>query len=202
MVVLEKEDASAAAKHMLDRLAEGSTLAHLTVKFIDLTRGSFVVIAPESATHSHRIDFQSSNHALRGDEEIRFARLLKLFIRDPDCAVVLQELHATLSDPWMKDFSYRHLAIQCGSELYWRVSGKDLSSLSDESIEEVIDAASPFPFTAFFYVDGISLNKAELETVDLRHVVDKIVAIAVSAFDYRSYLIWWNEELRALPREI
>ena len=118
--------------------------------------------------------------------EIIFARFIRRYIVDPDCAVLLQDLEARLTYPFVEAIAQRYLAIQHDAELYWRVSGDKLAEGSDEDMAEVLSLSGRFPFTAFLYVNGISHEESNLVEADFIHVVKNLVAVVVSVFDYDS----------------
>jgi hypothetical protein len=199
MVDVVAEEIPGALKHLLACLAQGTTLARMTAQSVDFSRGRFVVVAPKAALQHHPVDFRSSNQRLNRDEDILFARFVRGYLSDPDCAVLLQDLEARLTDPFMDKIAQRHLAIEYHDELYWRVNSDTLATKSDEDALKILNLASPFPFTAFLYVDGLSKEKSKLSDADLLHVVDNLVALVVSVFDFDSYLIWWKDEIRPFP---
>jgi hypothetical protein len=190
---------SQAEKYMKDKLSEGTTLARLVAERTDLSVGIFRLPMPEISDPSEPLDLESGNVHLARDEEESFARVIRAFISNPACALIMQDNEAKMSDPIMEKLPYRHLAVEYGAEVYWRVAGAGLAGVSDNEMLDVVNSTSYFPWTGFFYRDGVSPSIGELTDEDLEHVIRKLVGIAVSAFDYRSFLIWWRDDLCGFP---
>lgn len=199
MPFIDVIDKRRAAEYVKDQLSRGTTLASLVARTIDLSRGCYRVAMPETKDQSGQFDLRWEMFRLAGDEEALFARVIKMFVRSPKCAVILQDTMKSMSDPCMSDAPYRTLAITYQKELYWTVAGAKLAQLPDDKMLDVINHASFWPFSAFFYIDAISKAKGELEDADLQLIVKQLVGVAVGAFDDRSYLVWWRDDLRPFP---
>jgi hypothetical protein len=154
---------------------------------------------PETKDQARQFDLRWDTFRLAGDEEALFARAIKMFVHNPKCGVILQDTMKSISDPCMSDAPYRTLAVTYEKELYWTVAGAELAELSDDAMGDVINHASFWPFAAFFYIDGISKTTGELDDADLQFIVKQLVGVAVGAFDDRSYLVWWRDDLRPFP---
>jgi hypothetical protein len=79
------------------------------------------------------------------------------------------------------------------------VADAKLANLSDDEMGDLINYGSFWPFSAFFYVNGLSPTKSELNDADLQLIVNRLVGVAVGAFDDRSYLVWWRDDLWPFP---
>ncbi len=199
MPFIDVDDKQRAAEYVKDQLSQGSTLAKLVARSIDLSRGRYRVGMPGTKDQATQFDFRWETFRLAGDEEKLFARAIKMFVRNPKNGVILQDTMKSISDPCMSDAPYRTLAITYAKELYWTIAGAELAKLSDDAMGDIINHASFWPFSAFFYVDGISKTKRELNDADLQLIVEQLVGLAVGAFDDRSYLVWWREDLGPFP---
>jgi hypothetical protein len=197
MAFRDVRNAAQAEKYMREQLSEGTTLARLVVKRIDFARGGFRIAMPETVDKTEPLDFNSGNLRLAGDEQTALARVIKSFIREPSCTLLMQDSEARISE--IRDLPYGKLAIPYSAEVYWRVAGSELAHLSDDQMLDVVHSTSYFPFTAFFYCDGLPLIKTALNDADLQHVTEKLLGIVVGAFDFRSSLIWWRDDLRPFP---
>lgn len=192
-------DKRRASEYVKDQLSQGTTLAKLVAQSIDLSRGRYRVAMPESREQGKEFNLKWETFRLAGDEEDTFARLIKSFICNEECDVILQDTGTSVSYPYFAKLPYRNLAMTYAEEVYWNVSDAQLADLSDDAMGNVINHASFWPFSAFFFVDGISKGKAELEDTDLQLIVKQLVGVAVGAFDDRSYLVWWRDDLRPFP---
>jgi hypothetical protein len=195
----ELRNPSQAEKYMADQLSEGTTLARLVLKGIDFALGRFRVAMPETVEQAPLLDFRSGNVHLAGDEEEMLAGVINSFIREPNCALLIQDSEASMLDPWLQSFPHRELAIPYSGELYWRIAGATLANLSKDQMLEVINGASYFPWLGFFYFNGVPQTKTVLTDADLEHVARNLVGLAAGALDYRSFLIWWRDDLRPFP---
>lgn len=184
---------------MAGELREGTSLARLALQTIDLSRGTFRLPIPEALAQDDSFELSSGNVRLNGDEEEDFSRVVRTFVSTPGCALIMQDDESKPSDPGLRELPYYRFAVAYGTEVYWRVAGTELGALSVGQILDVVYSASHFPWTGFFYRNGISSEAGELTSQDLEHVVTNLVGIAVSALDYRSYLIWWRDDLQPFP---
>ncbi len=199
MAIQVIRDVSRAQRYMLDKLAQGTSLARLIIKKNDFSRGTFRLPMAEAIHQGQPLDFGSGNLSLAKDEEKTFARVVRSFIGRPGSALLMQDTEARMSDPVMERLAYRHLAVEYGEEVYWRVAGVDLAELSDDQMLDVIHSTSYFAWTGFFYSDGISRTIGELDEADVEHVATHLIGVAVGALDYRSFLIWWRDDLCPFP---
>ena len=189
-----------AESYMRDVLAQGTTLARLVLNRVDFRLGTFRLPMPETIDQKQGLDLRSGNVRLAKDEEAAFAAVIRSFIRAGNAAVLMQELEASMSELSSgKLLAYRHLAVPYNDEVYWRVSGADLAMMSDDEMLNVMNNASYLPWTGFFYFDGISRTKRLISDMDLESVMTNLVGVAVSAFDYRSFLVWWRDDLVPFP---
>lgn len=190
-----------AAENYLSRhLAEGTTLARLISDQIDFSLGIFRVIIPESADTDLSLDFSSGNSRLSGDEEVSFACLIRSFTSDPGCALLIQDNEFTISELSVgQQLPYGHLAVSYNTEVYWAVSKSVLNELTDDQILDIVHNASYFPWLGFFYLNGLNTDVNRLSDHFIKHFGRRIIGIAVGAFDYRSFLIWWRDDLVPFP---
>jgi hypothetical protein len=192
-------DEQRAAEYVKGELSGGTTLAKLVASSIDLSRGRYRVAMPETQDQLKEFNLRWETFRLTGDEEVLFGRVIKTFVRIPECAVILQDTLKSISDAYMPDMPYRALAIPYQKEVYWTVTGSEMAELSDDAMGDLINHASFWPFSAFFYIEGISRAKSELNDGDLQLIVNRLVGLAVGAFDDRSYLVWWRDDVRPFP---
>lgn len=198
MAIQEIRHPSLAQEYMVDELSAGTTLAGLVLKGTDFSRGSFRVAMPTTVRQDKVLDFRQSLRLDR-DEEMTLARIIKYFIRDPKAAVLLQDTQKSISDPGLAHLKNKELMIPFEAEYYWTIAGRGLSEISDTKMLEIVYSASYYPFSAFFYFDDVTIGRQSLEHDDLTHVVTNLVGIAVGAFDDRSFLIWWRDDLCLFP---
>lgn len=198
MAVQEITHPSLAQKYMVDELSAGTTLAGLVLKGTDFTRGSFRVAMPATVEQDKVLNFRQSLRLDR-DEEMTLARLIKCFIWDPKSAVLLQDTQKSISDPGLANLKNKELMIPFDAEFYWTIADRGLSEIPDAKMLEIVYSASYYPFSAFFYFDDVTIGKQSLRQDDLTHVVTNLVGVAVGAFDDRSFLIWWRDDLCPFP---
>jgi hypothetical protein len=195
-------DKQRAAEYVRDQLSRGTTLSRWVQRSVDLSRGRIRIAVPEGRQVTQTLDFRFETFSL-GQSATDFARLVRSFIGDPKNAILLQDTQLSISDPeFSTNLPYSSLAVSYQNEVYWAVSGGELAQFPDDKMLEVINWASFFPFSAFFYIDEISKTKGRLEDSDLQLIVKHLVGLAVGAFDDRSYLVWWRDDLRPFPPAI
>jgi hypothetical protein len=199
MAFIDLIDQQRAAEYVKAQLSQGTTLSRLVVRSADLSGGHFRVAMPESKNQGADFDLRWDTR-LGGDEEATFARLIKSYIRHDRCGVILQDTGTSVNYPYFAKLQYKRLAKTFDEEVYWSVAETKLADLSDDEMGTVINYASFWPFSAFFYIDGISATKGELlHDADLQSIVKQLVGVAVGAFDDRSYLVWWRDDLLPFP---
>jgi hypothetical protein len=192
-------EAQAATKYVQDELSGGATLAKLVARSIDLSGGSLRVAMPVGM-NPEGLDFRYETfNSKQTDRETDFARFIKSFISAEGCGVLLQNMNMSMSDPHFAELPYRNLAMPYAGEVYWNVADAKLANLSDDEMGDLINYGSFWPFSAFFYVNGLSPTKSELNDADLQLIVNRLVGVAVGAFDDRSYLVWWRDDLWPFP---
>jgi hypothetical protein len=191
-------DKQRAIEYVRDQLSRGTALAKLLARSIDLSRGRCRVAMPEAKDQGEGFDLRWETFRLVGDEETIFARLIKSFISNEECHIILQDANTSVSFPYFAKRTYRRLARLYAGEVYW-CADTTQANLSDDEMNTLINHASFWPFSAFFYTDGISDTKAELDDADFQLIVKGLVGIAVGAFDDRSYLVWWRDDVRPFP---
>ncbi len=194
MAIREIADVVGAEKYMREQLTDGTTLAHLVLNRIDFGRGKFRIAMPDSVDQSPPFDFKCENFSMNGDEEMVVARVIKSFISDPNCAVIMQETEKEISDPCLTEDD-KNLLVSYKDELYWAVAGPQSARISDEEMLALIRGPSTDPFSAFFYVGTVPTSKTLTEG-DLERISAELVGIAVDALDFESFLLWWRDEVR------
>ncbi|MGB8411765.1 MAG: hypothetical protein WCE23_02960 [Candidatus Binatus sp.] len=200
MAIREIADVVGAEKYMREQLTDGTTIAHLVLNRIDLSRGKFRIAMPDIVDQNPPFDFKSDRR-LDGDEEMAVARVIKSFISDPNCVVLMQETQIGKSDrfsteSWFLEKAWQeNLALNYKDELYWPVAGPEFARISDEEMLGVVRSASAYPFSAFLYVGTVPSSKT-LTDRDLERILTKLVGVTVDAFDGRSFLLWWRDEVR------
>ena len=199
MPFLNVDNTRRASEYLLDQLSQGTTLSRLVRESVDFSLGRIRVAIPPGMKASEDLDFRYETFPLRQTGENDFARLLKSFISTEECDVILQDTQISMSDPGIADLPWGKLAIPYRKEVYWNVADAELANLSDEEMSGLISHASFWPFSAFFYIDQSSQPKDELNDADLQFIVKQLVGVAVGAFDDRSYLVWWRDDLRPFP---
>jgi hypothetical protein len=190
------ENRSQALAFLRKELSEGSTLAKLVLRRTDFEHGGFFTGIPENIDQN-QLDFRSSIGGL-SREPMAFARLIKAFISRPDYAVLLEDTEPLTSDLLKVDSKYRtRIRTYKGSALFWSMSGSDLS---ESDIFTLLGMPIlPYPSSAFFHLAGTSKANTELTDSDLERIANGLVGAAVRAFDTRSVLIWWREDLHPFP---
>jgi hypothetical protein len=176
-------------------LSAGTTLAKLVADQVHLSGGQFFVDLSQIIDWID-LDFGSGNLPLSRKEGLGFARLIKSFISDQTCVTLLQETQMKASE--LVGFEYAKLALRYDGEIYWRMAGPELATLSDDEIFKIVNSASFYPFAAFFFTAEPRSEGTMLTLDDLNDVAAGIVGIAVGAFDDRSFLIWWRDDCRPL----
>jgi hypothetical protein len=203
MPIREIADVAGAERYMREQLTDGTTLAHLVLNRIDFSRGKFRIAMPGTVDQTPPFDFKSMRR-LDGDEEMAVARVMKSFISDPNCVVLMQETQLEISDRFSTENWFltknwhENLALSYKNEPYWPVVGPELARISDEQMLTVVRSASAYPFSAFFYVGTVPTSKT-LTDRDLERILTELVGVAVDALDSRSLLLWWREDLRPFP---
>jgi len=84
-------------------------------------------------------------------------------------------------------------------EVYWRVSGGDLATLPNDEILDILHSTNWFSWTGFFYLHGVVRTQPVMDDSHVDRILTNLAGVAVSAFDYRSFLIWWMDEIRPFP---
>jgi hypothetical protein len=185
------KDNPRAMQHLINQLEEGTTLAARVRARADLSRGSLLVALPEGTYPSALLNVAE---ALNLPSDFSYfpalASVAKAFLEDPKHAVLLQDVDASKNDPWLQTYKWRNHAIPYKSELYWQLTGPELSV---QEIVGIFDSAGQFPFTAFFYMPGRQGVKFGLDDTDLDEAVSTLVGIVVGAFDEDSFLLWWSD---------
>jgi hypothetical protein len=200
MAIREIADVVGAEKYMREQLTDGTTLAHLVLNRIDFSRGKFRIAMPDSVDQTPPFDFKSDRR-LDGDEEMAFALVVKSFIADPNCAALMQETQIRKSDPfsgyswYLAKIFQENLVLSYKDELYLPVAGPEFARISDEEMLGVVRSASAYPFSAFLYVGTVPSSK-KLTDRDLERILTELVGVTVDAFDGRSFLLWWRDEVR------
>ncbi len=179
-----------ARSYIADELAQGKTLANLVRDRVDFLQGQFYFEKSQRVDQTE-LDFRSGNLPSSGKEEMVLARLIKSFIQEPNCAVLLQETQMDPSE--LPGWEYASLAAFYDGEIYWRIEGQKLATRSDDEMLKIVRSASFYPFSAFFYINKSQNEKTKLEYDDLEEIVNTLIAVAVGAFDDRSFLIWWRD---------
>ena len=197
MAFIDLIDQQRAAEYVKGQLSQGTTLSRLVVRSADLWGGHFRVAMPESKNQGADFDLRWDTR-LGGDEEAIFARLIKSYIRHDRCGVILQDTETSVNYPYFAKLQYKRLAKTFDEEVYWSVAETKLVDLSDDEMGTVINYASFWPFSAFFYTD-VPLEKSALTNADFQSIMRQLVGIAVGAFDDRSYLVWWRDDLLPFP---
>jgi hypothetical protein len=184
-----------ASEHLRKELSEGATLAELTLKRTSFGPGAYFGVIPENKNQSD-LNFGWGISRPSG-EPIVFAKMVRSFIDDPDCVVLVEDIDP-FSNPFAdeEDAPYRTRALTYNGEVYWNISGSDLS---ENDILELLNQPFPYPSSIFFSTVRSSELEIQLKDSDLWRITDNLVGVAVRAFDGDSFLIWWNENLRPFP---
>ena len=188
-------NSSQALAHLQKELAEGSSLAKLVLRKTSFAEGKFFAGIPDGVDQS-QLDFSSSMGGL-GREPSALARAIKSFIDGPHHYVLLEDTMPMHSDPSEENGPYRARMTIHGEELFWNLSGPDLSE--DDIFALLGMPILPYPSSAFFYLAETSEPRSQLRDSDLELIVNSLVGVAVQAFDTRSFLIWWREDLLPFP---
>jgi hypothetical protein len=204
MPIREVADVAGAERYLRDQLIDGTTLAHLVLDRIDFRRGKFRIAMPDAIDQTPPFDFKSGIMRPDGDEEVLVARVLKSFIGDPHCAVLMQETQLEISDRYtdryLREHGYEHLLAAYKEEIYWAVAGEQLANVTDDKMLSLVKSTSP-NFSAFFYVGTMPPSKT-LTDSDLEQILKGLVAVAVDALDFESFLVWWRDDLVPMPNGV
>jgi hypothetical protein len=192
-IVTLLENPLSAVEYVRRELSDGTALARKVLERNDFKMGRFRLIAPQAVDFSQPLQLGEDLYPLDGNEGLIFARVVKQFVSASRCGVLLQETQDTIVD--LQPLAYAKLLIPYREEVYWSVTGPDLVHLSDDETLGIINSASFFPFAAFFYMDAVSSDRGRLTEEDLALVVRTLCGLAVGAFDDRSFLIWWRDDL-------
>jgi hypothetical protein len=112
-----KNSSSQALAYLLKELSQGTMLAKKVLSRTDFALGRFFAGIPESADQS-QLDFGSSMRGL-SREPMAFAHLIKSFINNPECAVLLEDSEPLTSDPLEVDPQSRARMTMYNGEVYW-----------------------------------------------------------------------------------
>jgi hypothetical protein len=198
MPIREVSDAIGAERYIRDQLIQGTTLAQLVLNQIDFSRGKVRIAMPANIDQTPPFNFKSGNTRLDGDEEMALARIVKSFIGDAKCSVLMQETQLEKTDRFFAERGYENLVVSYKEEVYWAVAGRELATIADDEMLTLVRSASAYPFSAFFCVSVTPLLKTLVDD-DLKRVVTELVGIAVDAVDGGSFLLWWRDEITAFP---
>jgi hypothetical protein len=196
MSIREVADIHGAERYTREQLADGTTLAHLVLSRIDLSRGRFRIAIPDIVDQAQPFDFKSGILAMQGDEEMMVARVIKSFIKDPGCALLMQEMQPEPTDGLFK--KYGENLVSYKDEPYWKVGGVESAQLSDQQMLTLLKTPSTNPFAAFFYLGTPPASKT-LTDSDLERIVAQLIGLAVDALDFESFLLWWRDDLHPFP---
>jgi hypothetical protein len=181
-----------ALDYLRKELSKGATLAKLAMSRTDFALGTYFAGIPENFDQN-QLNFQWGIRGLSGEPMV-FAKMIKSFIHDPGCVVLVEDIDPFASPfPAEEDASYRTRAMTYRDEVYWNLSGMHLS---ENDILELVNQPNPYPSSAFFSTARVS---EQLDDSGLQRVVDHLTGVAVWAFDGDSFLIWWREDLRPFP---
>ena len=189
------KDSAKALEHVRRELSQGATLAKSVMSRTDFTPGDYFAGIPENVDQS-QLDFRSCIPGLSGEPMV-FAKVIRSFIRNPDSVALVEDIDP-FSDPFPaeEDSSYRRRAMTYNDEVYWNLSGLDLT---EKDILELLNQPFPYPSSVFFSVARTVAQKPQLKDSDLQLILENLVGVAVRAFDGDSFLIWWREDLRPFP---
>lgn len=198
MPFVEIEDVDHAAAYLREQLVAGSSLAQLVERSVNLSIGRSRVAMPRNVSQRGDFDLRWDTFSLSGDEDGLFAQVVKSFIQNQSCGVFFQtEVQTTY--PAFSSLPHRAPAKVYQQEVYWFAQGPELSRLSEDQILDVVYDSSFWPFSAFFCLSDFSNHKHDLSDSDLLRIAQNLAGIAVGAFDDRSYLVWWRDDLRPFP---
>lgn len=199
MLIVLIRDFASAEKYVRGELSVGTTLARKIVKSIDFASGKFRVFTPDGFDINNLVDFRYQTFHLEGDEPIALARAAKHFLRVEGHAILIQDTQASISDPWLESCEHRNLVRTYDSEIYWTLVGQEFGDASEKEMMRILNCASFWPFSAFFCASGVERDKPQIDDSDLDCAVESLVGIAVGAFDERSFLVWWRDDIMPFP---
>jgi hypothetical protein len=180
-----------ALEHLRYELSRGGVLAKLVVSKTDFALGNCFAAIPEAVDQT-KLNFRWWIPGLP-DEPMDFAKLIRSFIDDPVCVVLVEDIEPF---PVEEDSPYKMRAMRYDTELYWRIHDSDLS---EADILDILTEPNPNPSSAFFSVAWSAEHETQLTDSDLQRAANTLVGVAVRAFDGDSFLIWWREDLRPFP---
>jgi|SRR5579885_749433 len=193
MTIQEARNRHVVTVYLIEQLTLGTTLAKVVLERVNLSLGGFRIAAPTPIDWSQPVDLEHSTD-LTGDEEMGLAKIIKSFIRIQHCGVLLQDVN--MGPDQLPDTESPARALVYRNEIYWSVAGAALAEIPDDTmLRKVVWHTSQFPLTAFFYRDEQPLTESTLTHADLERIATELIGVAVSVFDFRSFLIWWRDDL-------
>jgi hypothetical protein len=117
-----------AREYLVARLAAGfSTLASLVHQKHRFTKGNFSVIAPGSVDIDSLARLGTEVRDADHSAAVRLlAKVVKGFICNRNCTVLLQDFVHHVSDPHWEEYEFQDRATTYNGEVYWEVKGTDI----------------------------------------------------------------------------
>ncbi len=187
-------DTAKAREYLVEQLREGTTLAKLALKKLDLSLGRFWAGFPADVDQL-TIDF---HHSLRGlqEEELLFARAVRAFVHSNGGVGFIADTESKSAIEIPASCPYKHCMLTYGDEVYWTIR----PFLSELDIVKLLHAPLlPYPLVVFLSLSKVSGNGSELHYPDLVEVLRGLIGLAVAAFDTDSFLVWWRDDLISFP---
>ena len=175
---------------MVDKLAQHSS---------DFARGSFFVISPENvdADSLAYLGWSISGSVDRPAAIQLFGKVVKRFISNPNCTVLLYDFTNAITDPGWEEYKHKDRATIYNGEICWELKGPDTP---DHEIEELIsDWSSYFPVSSYFCVSSSSERKNTFNDADLEQLSGNLIGVALDALHGDSFVIWWRDDLQPFP---
>lgn len=193
-------------------MAQGKTVAQLTLDSIDLRSGTSFVLVPRALNPIKILEFElghSNTDALAPDRSESSNRvspiedasdelvgLIHRFLKGSEDMCIIENSLARAGDPWLQH-AKSHI-VTSGAEVYHLLYGADHT---DVEILEAIRDARRFPtFLGFIGrlprdVAKLMWNSKVATGESLEIFVDSTLCVFAGAYDGEGYVVWANQNL-------
>jgi hypothetical protein len=145
---------------------------------------------PEHADVS-ALDYRWGRNWSTIEAQLALTEEISRFLDQAQNYVLLQHAQARVSDPWLREFPYRHLILICGTEVYFLLSGQRLGK---DDLATLVKHSGYYPFSAFFCEGTSPKFGSPLDQAAIERIVAGTVGVAVGACDEETFLLWWHRD--------
>jgi hypothetical protein len=195
-----------ARAYLIGELADGTSLAKLTLERIDFHAGAFFMIVPKRIDPDHLQNLTDPNTDPRRYTEFRdeifgvhfkaariLARIVRAFAITPNYRLFGQDTLMTLDGvtshhPEMLSAAGKEW-VSYQNEVYSFTRGDS----SEEELETAISTASMWPCAVFLCRGAAPPGASKLQYRDLEIAVANLAAVAVGANHEDTFLLWWRD---------